>query len=252
MADLFDNYGGHSQAAGFSIPTKKIPEFKKRFDEYVRKNLIDTDFLPVVEVDALVHPAQINLKIAEEFEKLEPCGIGNPEAVLACQNVRCNESKIIGADKTHLSFVILADSEKNSNVRAVSFGNAKFASIVENSPIDIIFQPTIDTWNNETFVKCFVNDIAPSRNGKINLTREILAAVYKFLKADKEKIFNLQSITEKFNSSSKNYLSVYQMYTAFNIFLELGILKLDNQKFELPAVSKRNLENSRSFRLNGK
>lgn len=252
IADLFDNYGGHSQAAGFSIPTKNIPALKKRFDEYVRKNLTDEDFPPVVEIDALIHPSEIDLKTAEEFEKLEPCGIENPEAILACRNVRCGEAKIIGADKSHLSFVILADSEKNSNVRAVSFGNAQFANMVENSPVDIIFKPTVEMWNDETLVKCFVRDIAPSCADKIILTRDFLADIYKFLKSDKERIFNIHALTEKFNSSNKNFISVQKMYTAINIFLELGILRINNQIFELPASKRRNLENSRTFRLNGK
>ena len=251
MADLFENYGGHSQAAGFSIPTKNIPALKKRFDEYVRKNLADEDFTPVIEIDALIHPSQIDLKTAEEFEKLEPCGIENPEAVLACRNIRCNEAKIIGNDKSHLSFVILADSAENPNVRAVSFGNAQFANMVENSPVDIIFQPMVDAWNDENYVKCFVRDIAPTCDDKIILTREFLADIYKFLKSDKEKILNLQTLTEKFNLSHTNFLSVQKMYTAINIFLELGILKLRNKNFEMPAVSKRNLENSRTFRLHG-
>ncbi len=249
MADLFDNYGGHSQAAGFSIPTKNIPELKRRFDEYVRKNLTDEDFPPVIEIDALINPALIDLKTAEELEKIEPCGIGNAEAILACRNVRCESAKIIGADKSHLSFLILSDGAENKSVKAVSFGNAKFANIVENSPVDIIFQPAIDTWQDETFVKCFVSYIAPSNAEKFIFTREILAAVYKFLKTDKEKIFNIRALAEKFG----NNFSVYKMFTAINIFIELGFLKVnDDQTFELPAVSKRNLENSRTFRLNGK
>ncbi|MBQ7705241.1 MAG: single-stranded-DNA-specific exonuclease RecJ [Selenomonadaceae bacterium] len=253
MADLFENYGGHSQAAGFSIPTKKIPELKRRFDEYVRKNLTDEDFPPVVEIDALVHPAQIDLKTAEEFEKIEPCGIGNPEAVLACRNVLCDAVKIIGADKSHLSFVIRADSAENQNVKAVSFGAANLANVLEKSPVDIIFQPSIDSWNGETFVKCFVKDIAPHCGDQIILTREFLADIYKFLKADTAKIFNIPALTEKFNSSNKNFLSVQKMFTAINIFMELGILKLnDNLTFEMPASKRRNLENSRTFRLNGK
>ena len=252
MADLFDNYGGHSQAAGFSIPTKNIPELKRRFDEYVKKNLTDEDFPPVVEIDALIHPAQINLKTAEEFEKIQPCGIGNPEAVLACRNVRCTESKLIGADKSHLSFIIRSNSAENPNVRAVSFGNAKFANMLENSSVDIIFQPSIDSWQDEIYVKCFVSDISPTCGDKIVLTRNLLADVYKFLKADKEKILNLQTLTEKFNTSHGNFISVQKMFTAINIFIELGLLKSDDKIFTLPATSKRNLENSRTFRLNGK
>ena len=253
MADLFDNYGGHSQAAGFSIPTKNIPELKRRFDEYVKKNLTDEDFPPVVEIDALIHPTQINLKTAEELEKIQPCGIGNPEAILACRNVRCTEAKVIGADKSHLSFVIRADSEENANVRAVSFGAANLANIVENSPVNIIFQPSIDTWNDETYVKCFVRDISPYCDDKIILTRDFLADIYKFLKSDSEKIFNLPALTEKFNSSNTKFLSVQKMFTAVNIFLELGFLKLKGDNtFEMPASKRRNLENSRTFRLNGK
>lgn len=253
MADLFDNYGGHNQAAGFSIPTKNIPEFKKRFDEYVRKNLTDADFLPVVEVDALIHPAQLNLKIAEEFEKLQPCGVANPAPVLACRNVRCTAARIIGADKTHLSFTIRPDSAENQNVRAISFGNANMANIVENSPVDIIFEPMIDEWNGETYLKCMVKDIAPAQTEKVTLTRKILAKLYVFLRDDKDKILNFHSLTEKFNESSTEKFSVYKMYTAINVFLELGFLQIgENQTFELPAVSKRNLENSRTFRLNGK
>ena len=253
MADLFDNYGGHSQAAGFSIPTKNIPELKRRFNEYVKKNLTDEDFPPVVEIDALIHPTQINLKTAEELEKIQPCGIGNPEAILACRNVRCTEAKVIGADKSHLSFVIRSDSEENANVRAVSFGAANLANIVENSPVNIIFQPSIDTWNDETYVKCFVRDISPYCDDKIILTRDFLADIYKFLKSDSEKIFNLPALTEKFNSSNTKFLSVQKMFTAVNIFLELGFLKLKGDNtFEMPASKRRNLENSRTFRLNGK
>ena len=253
MADLFDNYGGHSQAAGFSIPTKKIPELKRRFDEYVRKNLKDEDFQPVTEIDALIHPSQINFKTAEEFEKLQPCGVGNPEAVLACRNVRCNSAKVIGADKSHLSFIILADSADNQNVKAISFGAANLANIVDNSPVDIIFQPTIDEWNGEVYLKCFVSDIAPSKEENVILNREILAALYKFLKADKEKILNFNALAEKFSNSEFEIFSVGKMFMAINIFIELGLLKVNNdQTFELPAVSKRNLENSRTFRLNGK
>ncbi len=252
MADLFDNYGGHSQAAGFSIPTKKIPEFKRRFDSYVKEHVKDEDFPPVVEIDSLIHPAQITMKTAEEFEKLQPCGISNPEPVLACRNVRCNSAKIIGADKSHLSFVILSDSAENPNVKAISFGTAALANVVENSLVDIIFQPTIDIWQDEIYLKCFVSNITPSGDKNI-LTREILAEVYKFLKTDKEKILNMHALTEKFNNSATQNFSVYQMFTAINIFQELGLLKIgENQKFELPAASKRNLENSRTFRLNGK
>ena len=110
MANLFENYGGHSQAAGFTIATKLVPEFKKRFDAYARTHLKDEDFVPQINVDALFHPSLVDMKIAEEFKKIEPCGIGNPAPILACKNVVCSDVKIIGNDKSHLSFEIPAEN----------------------------------------------------------------------------------------------------------------------------------------------
>ena len=70
MAELFEQYGGHSQAAGLSIKTKNIAELKKRFDDYVKRHLRDEDFLPVLMVDALINPAELTLNDAQEFEKI--------------------------------------------------------------------------------------------------------------------------------------------------------------------------------------
>lgn len=251
MADLFDNYGGHRQAAGFSIPTKLIPEFQRRFDEYVRAHLTDADFPPVVEIDALINPTQITLTMAEEFGKLEPCGVGNPEPILACRNVTGAEAKVIGSDKSHLSFVIRAEDE-SKNVKAISFGAAQFLNTVNSAPVDIIFQPSIDYWQGERYVKCFVSEITPSAAEKVQLTRELLADVYKFLKAQcrENPAFDLYALTTKFREN----FSVSAMLAAVNIFRELGFLKMNEESrtFEMPACGKRSLENSRTFRLNGK
>ncbi len=250
MAELFENYGGHRQAAGFSLPTEKIPEFKRRFDEYVRAHLTDEDFPPVVKIDALIHPAQIDIETAEEFEKLEPCGVGNPEPILACRNVLCDLPKIIGADKTHLSFLIRAETEDAENIRAVAFGAAKFASIIGKAPVDIIFQPSVDFWQGERYMKCFVSEIILSSAEKISLTRETLAEIYRLLRnyRSKNKIFDASEIAALANFSVETILA------ACDIFQELGLLKINDeaQIFDLPNNGRRSLENSRTYRLNGK
>ena len=99
MADLFTQYGGHSQAAGLSIKSENIPELKRRFDDYVRKNLSDEDFIPILNVDALINPTQLTLADADEFEKFKPCGLGNPKPVLACKNIRGTSANVMGKIK---------------------------------------------------------------------------------------------------------------------------------------------------------
>ena len=255
MADLFENYGGHSQAAGFSISERLIPEFKRRFDEYARQHLTDADFIPQIKVDALFHPAHLTMAIADEFEKLEPCGTENPSPILACRNVTCSAAKIIGGDSTHLSFEIPVDPSESDTkkIRAIAFGFARFASLVENEPVDLTYYPGIDEWQDKRSVKCFVSNIEPVADEKNFPTREQLGDVYKFLLKlrGKTNSFDVKFITEKFNAFMKKDFPMYTILTALDIFQEIGLLRVDdeNKTFDLPTGSKRNLDDSRIFRL---
>ena len=255
MAELFDNYGGHSQAAGFSIPTKLVPEFKRRFDEYARAHLTDKDFIPVVKVDALFHPSLVDMRTAEEFERLEPCGVGNPAPILACQNVHCSDAKVIGSDRTHLSFCVPADLDTVGarDIRAVAFGFARMAALVDSEPINLTYHPAVDEWQGDRRVKCFVSTIEPVAGAEKNVSREQLVEIYKFLYKlrGKTKIFDTRMFAEKLNAASKEKFSMFTILNALEILKEVGLLRLNEElrTFDLPKLPKRDLENSRTFRL---
>ena len=246
MSDLFENYGGHSQAAGFSIPTKKIPELRQRFDEYVRKNLTDRDFSQNIEIDAIINPTEISMKTAEELEKFQPCGLGNPEPVLACKNIQCSNAKVIG-DGTHLSFEIPAEKK----IKAVAFGKANFVSLINSEPVDFIYRIEIEQWQGEQHLKCFVTDIEPAAE-KTSITRQQLGEIYKLLKIihQSNNKFDMYLIAQKFQDSGKKF-SMSVILDAIDIFSELGLLVVDavNKTFDLPSGKKRSLENSRTFRI---
>lgn len=255
MAELFEQYGGHSQAAGLTIKTEKIPELRRRFDEYVRKNLRDEDFLQILNVDAILHPTKLTLSNAEEFEKFEPYGIGNPKPVLACKKIRGIQARAIGKKSEHLSFTIPAESADAQNIRAVSWDSANFAPFVENEFFDMAYEPEINEWHGEKKIQCNVNYFEPTQG--IFPNREILAPIYKFLKfiREKDNSFEICDFVKKFNTATKKNYSTYTILTAINIFLELGFIKIDAEKqtFDLPSFSKKiDLNNSRTFRLGQK
>ena len=254
MAEIFDQYGGHSQAAGFSIKTKKIPELKKRFDDYVRSHLSDEDFLPVLMVDALINPANLTLNDAREFEKFEPFGLGNPKPVLACKNIRAEQAKVIGKDANHLSFII-QDGDKK--IRATAWEKGTFATLLKNESIDFAYEPEINEWQETFSVQCMVNYLAPSKVENSFPDREKLADIYKFLKQFKnsQDKFEICNFAEKFNSATEKNFPIYTIFNAVEIFKELGFLQVDDveKNFELPNFSKKlNLKNSRTFRLGSK
>lgn len=257
MADLFENYGGHSQAAGFSLPTKLVPELKRRFENYSRSHMTDEDFRPVAEIDALIYPTLIDFQTAKEFENLEPCGTGNPAPVLACKNVRCADAKVIGADGTHLKFSVVPEEpdEKNfQSVGVIAFGCADLFPLVETEKIDLIYKPGIDSFQGEEYVKCFAQDISATGGEENFPTREQLVEIYKFLKFLRKKTsrFDRQNFVANLNAATKKNFSMYTVLNALDVFSEVGLIKFDGENFELPASQKKDLQDSRTFRLSGR
>ena len=53
-ADILTQFGGHHQAAGLTLPTAKVEEFRRRFKEYVRKALRPEDYQPHQIVDCVI------------------------------------------------------------------------------------------------------------------------------------------------------------------------------------------------------
>ena len=249
MADLFEQYGGHSQAAGLTIATEKVPEFARRFDNYVRNHLRDEDFQPILNVDAIVSPAEINLDVAHEFDKFEPYGLGNPHPILACKNVRGSSAKAIGSDKSHLSFTL--DEEKN--IRAIAWNCGNLAPLVENESIDLAYEPSLNEWQGEVRIQCTVSSLEPvAKEGEFP-NREQLVEIYNFLRRARNfsEKFDLCFLVNVFNESGKNF-STYTFDSAIKIFEELGLIIIDRDKkiFELPRPkNKLELMNSRTFRL---
>ncbi len=254
MADLFDQYGGHSQAAGLNIATKKIPELVRRFDEYVRKNLRDEDFQPILNIDALIHPAQINIDIAHEFDKFEPYGIGNPRPILACRNVRGTLARAIGKDGNHLSFVIPAASSDMPNIRAVAWSCGNLAPLVENEPVDVAYEPSLDEWQGNVRIQCTVSSLEPVEIADEFPERDQLVEVYNFLRRARvyTERFDLCELLKAFNNATGKNFSIYKFDSAIKIFEELGLIVFNRDKktFDMPRPqNKLELMNSRTYRL---
>ena len=254
MADLFDQYGGHSQAAGLTVAVKNIPEFMRRFDEHVRRNLRDEDYQPIQNVDAIVHPAQLDMDTAREFDNFEPYGIGNPHPVLACQSVRGINAKSMGREGSHLSFIIPTDSVDAPRIRAVAWSCGDLAPLVENEPVDIAYEPSLEEWQGEVSIQCTVSSLEPVAVADAFPDRDCLVAVYHFLRRARvyTERFDLCSLVRAFNGSIGGNLSTYAFDCAVKIFEELGLIVINRDKktFNMPkSKNKLQLTSSRIFRL---
>jgi single-stranded-DNA-specific exonuclease len=125
--DLLLRYGGHSLAAGFTIPNDKLIILTKRLRVLAEKQLAGLDIHPSISIDAEVSLDQLNSELYSELEKLEPTGCQNQEAVFLTENLAASQIKAIGQDKMHLKMKV---TDGNYSLDAIGFGLGYLAELM--------------------------------------------------------------------------------------------------------------------------
>lgn len=108
VRDLLISGGGHKAAAGFSLATKDIDEFRRRLNDYYRANITDNQekHLESVADVSSTTLTNINLDLWRVLQVLQPYGQGNPEPLLELSGVTLIETRRVGADGTHLKVLV--------------------------------------------------------------------------------------------------------------------------------------------------
>lgn len=86
--ELFTRFGGHAHAAGFSLPSDRVPALRQRLTDYAAINLSESDLGKPLECDTALPLEQIDESLYAWIKKLEPCGMNNEEPVFTAANLR--------------------------------------------------------------------------------------------------------------------------------------------------------------------
>jgi single-stranded-DNA-specific exonuclease len=136
-----ERFGGHRAAAGLELRRERIDDLRAAFEAHARRVLEPADLLPVERVDAVVTGDALGLELAEELERLEPCGAGNPSPRLLVPAARCSDPRAMGEGR-HVRFTLHAGGIRS---RAVYFGSARLP-VELDAPVDATFRLAVDEY----------------------------------------------------------------------------------------------------------
>lgn len=166
--DLLENFGGHTYAVGLSMREENIPEFTRRFEEYVAANILPNQLEPHLDIDADIEFADITAELLSYLKKFNPFGPGNQKPVFRTRNVfDFGTSKLVGKNLEHIKLE-LEDNSTSHVINAIAFNMAQyFEHIHSHKPIDICY--TIEqTKRGSSYenVQLMIRDIRPSESKK--------------------------------------------------------------------------------------
>jgi single-stranded-DNA-specific exonuclease len=104
--ELLGGFGGHPMAAGLSMETERIPEFRRGLSSTVSQMLEgveDGSGLPVAGYLSLL---ELSLDLVAQLERLSPFGAGNPAPTLATRDLRLVGRSKVGRKGEHLQLMV--------------------------------------------------------------------------------------------------------------------------------------------------
>jgi single-stranded-DNA-specific exonuclease len=137
--DLLIQFGGHEAAAGLAIEIENIPEFRKRFNSYLKENLSDAEILPEINIDTKISLSEITPKFVRVLDQFAPYGPGNMRPVFLTEDVEVvYNPRIVG--KNH--FVAYFKQNGTDKIfDSIGFNLGAFAGAIdkEKNLVDIVY-----------------------------------------------------------------------------------------------------------------
>ncbi len=220
--ELFEGFGGHKMAAGFSFDKNKISfdKFKDLLSSTIDEFSQEIDFSKiVVNADMTVEPEDISFETLSLINKLEPYGAGNPEPLFIMNDLTLIQARKMGQYNNHLKLFL---SKNNSNVIECVKWNSPDINLPENSKLDILFYPQINIFNGNKSIQYVIIDIhsdyiknIPETISDIKILdhrnkKDILNQVFEFLNSTK-KTTGIFVRSPKLKKELNNYDKIFKM-----------------------------------------
>ena len=157
--ELFHRYGGHPQAAGFTVPTGDLGRLKEELVGVAREQLDGTDLAPSIEIDCEISPALLDDHNLALIQALRPFGEANPAPVFLTRNVRVVEARKVGRQGNHLKMQV---SHGNRTWDAIAFRQGESAA-APGDAVDLVYTAGTNDWSGRPVLQLNVLDFRRSR-----------------------------------------------------------------------------------------
>jgi single-stranded-DNA-specific exonuclease len=162
-AETLVSYGGHEQAAGFTIERRMIEPFRELFVSHAGEKLAGKDLSPALRIDGVIPLSHLGIELYEEINLLRPFGPENPEPIFVVKGMQpAGRVQVVG--RGHVKFAM---KDGDTRVDAIAFDKADLlpTGVLDGPPFDAAFTLGENTYTGERQLQLRVKDIQPAGVG---------------------------------------------------------------------------------------
>lgn len=145
-------FGGHPEAAGFTVEKERLHVFREAFCRAVTQQEMCVCNRPVAAEARL---EELSLDLERELASLAPFGAGNPEPLFLLKDVDVASVRRVGARGKHLRLMLRQCCPQFS---AIFFGGADL-EVSEGNKADVVTALAANTWQGRVSLSLIVKDL---------------------------------------------------------------------------------------------
>lgn len=159
--DLLENFGGHTYAAGLTLPVEHIDEFTQRFEQYVADHILDEQTEARLDIDAILDFKDITFRFYQQLRKFAPFGPSNLKPIFCTKRVYdYGTSKVVGRGQEHIKLE-LVDNKSNNVMNGIAFGQSSQARYIKTKRAFDICYTIEENTHKRGEVQLQIDDIRP-------------------------------------------------------------------------------------------
>lgn len=154
---VLTGFGGHAQAAGFSLPGEQLEAFRQALLEVAGRLLTPEALEPRLPIDLALSLSEVDLNLAQSMSDLAPFGAGNPTPVFVSEPVtaRINHSRSKGPYRAWVE-------QDGRTLPVISFKpHWIFEPKAQSQPLSVVYQLGVNQWEGESTVELRLKDARP-------------------------------------------------------------------------------------------
>ena len=160
-ADLLENFGGHTYAAGLTLKAENVAEFSRRFENYVTEHIQDEQTQPALDIDAYLDFKDVTFKFYQQLKRFAPFGPGNERPTFCTRRVYdYGTSKVVGRGQEHIKLE-LVDNKSNNVMNGIAFGQSSQARYIKTKRAFDICYAVEENTHKRGEVQLQIEDIRP-------------------------------------------------------------------------------------------
>ena len=156
-ADLLEQFGGHTFAAGMTLPLENIDAFRLRFNEIVSGRILPEQLTPMIGVDWELSLEDISWKAYKVLKQMGPFGPGNMTPVFVSRGVSIAGKPTVMKEK-HIKFNVYQGNSPAFTAIAFSMAHI-YPDLMDGKTFDICYTLDENTFRDKTTLQFMLKDI---------------------------------------------------------------------------------------------